>query len=216
MAKSESSNRAKIGSKKALAVLLSRLEGFEEPKVRVEQYTTDAEIAAEVLWQAYMRQDIGKVSVDLGCGTGILGLGLLVLGAERVYFIDSDKKALEMAKKNLEKMKSEGFVYGEAVFRHQDIEEFDEKVHLVVQNPPFGTKVRHADRLFLNKAFEVGNVIYSFHKSESRNFVKAFSTDNGFRITDVMDFDFPLKATLGYHSRRIKRIRVSCFRMERA
>ena len=154
MAKSESSNRAGIGSKKALAVLLSGLEGFQEPKVRVEQYTTDPEIAAEVLWQAYMKGDIGEVSVDLGCGTGILGLGMLVLGAEKVFFIDSDKNALEIAKKNLEKVKSEGYIDGEAVFRCQDIKEFNEKVNLVLQNPPFGTKVRHSDKIFLDKAFK--------------------------------------------------------------
>ena len=94
MTKSESSNREKmgIGSKKAVTVVLSGLKGFESPKVRVEQYSTDAEIAAEVLWYAYMKGDIGKVSVDLGCGTGILGIGLLALGSEKVHFIDSDQK----------------------------------------------------------------------------------------------------------------------------
>ena len=45
MTKSESSYRGKIGSKKALAVLLSSLEGFERPKVSVEQYLMDGEIA---------------------------------------------------------------------------------------------------------------------------------------------------------------------------
>jgi putative methylase len=215
MTKSENSNRVEISSKKALAVLLSRLEGFLEPKVKVEQYNTDAEIAAEVLWQAYMRQDIGKVSVDLGCGTGILGIGLLVLGAEKVYFIDSDEDSLEIAKKNLSKIKSETYVYGEAIFRCQDIGIFNEKADFVIENPPFGVKVRHSDKIFLNKAFEVGDVIYSFHKSESKSFIKSFSEDNGFKVTEVWDFDFPLKATMSFHSRRIKRIEVSCFRLER-
>ena len=214
MVKSEGSEKCRIGSKKALAVLLSSLEDFKEPKVRVEQYTTDSEIAAEVLWQAYIRRDIGKVSVDLGCGTGILGIGMLILGAEKVYFIDSDEKALEMAKKNLENIKSEGYTIGEAVFRCQDIRDFNEKSDLVVQNPPFGVKLRHMDKVFLDKAFEVSKVVYSFHKSESRKFLEAFSRDRGFKITNIWDFEFPLKATLSYHSRRIKRIEVSCFRIE--
>jgi len=216
MAKSESSNSAEVGSKKALAVLLSSLEGFEEPKVRVEQYSTDAEIAAEVLWQAYMKQDIGKASVDLGCGTGILGIGMLVLGAHKVYFIDSDKKALEMAKDNLEDIKSEGYSIGKAVFKCKDIKDLKVKADLVVMNPPFGVKVRHMDKVFLIKAFEISKVVYSFHKSESKRFVEAFSKDNGFRITNIWDFEFPLKATLSYHSRRIKRIKVSCFRIEKS
>ncbi|MDP7244840.1 MAG: METTL5 family protein [Flavobacteriales bacterium] len=215
MAKSESSNRGRIGSKKALAVLLSGLEGFKGPKVRVEQYATDAEVAAEVLWQAYMKGDIGKVSIDLGCGPGILGIGMLALNAQKVYFVDFDSKVLEVAKKNLAKMESEGYAAGEAIFRCQDVNDFKEKADLVVQNPPFGVKIKHMDKIFLKKAFEIGKVVYSFHKSESKRFVKAFSDDNGFRVTNILDFQFPLKATQSYHNHGIKRINVSCFRIEK-
>ena len=215
MAKSESLGRGRVGSKKELAVLLSRLRGFEGPKVMAEQYTTDAEVAAEVLWAAYMKGDIGKVSVDLGCGPGILGIGLLVLGAEKVYLVDFDKDALEIAKNNLEKAKSEYKILGEAIWLLDDVANFNKKVGLVVQNPPFGVKVRNADRLFLKKAFEVGDTIYSFHKSESKKFLQSFSKDNNFAITDVFDFSFPLKATMEFHSRKIKRILVSCFRFEK-
>ena len=215
MTKSESSYNGGIGSKKGLEVLLSRLEGFEEPKVRVEQYSTDASIAAEVLWQAYMKGDIGKVSVDLGCGTGILGIGLLVLGAGKVYFVDADQKVIDRARENLAKVKSEYTLSGEAVFRCVDINDFEEVVDLVVQNPPFGTKVRHMDKVFLKKAFEVGKVVYSFHKSETKKFVESFSRDNNFIITDVFDFEFKLKATMGHHLKKIKHVNVSCFRMEK-
>jgi len=214
MAKSESSNRGKVGSKKALEIVLSGLEGFQEPKVRVEQYSTEADIAAEVLWQAYMKGDIGKVSVDLGCGTGILGLGLLALGAEKVYFIDSDQKVMDIAKANLAKLESE-YNTGKAIFRCQDINDFNEPVDLVIQNPPFGTKVRHSDKIFLEKGFEVGKIVYSFHKSSTKKFVDAFSKDKNFKITDVFDFSFPLKATMKHHTRKIKRINVSCFRFEK-
>ncbi|MAE42436.1 DNA methylase [Candidatus Woesearchaeota archaeon] len=218
MSKSESSNRSKIGqigSKGALAVALSRLEGFIEPKVRVEQYVTDAEVAAEVLWNMGLRGDVGKVSVDLGCGTGILGIGLMLLGKVRVLFVDSDKGALEVAKRNLKKIQSEYKVLGEAEFLLQDVKDFNENVNLVVENPPFGVKNKHADRVFLKKAFEVGNVVYSFHKSESREFISKFSSENGFKVTNIFDFEFPLKATLSYHTRKIKRIKVSCFRLEK-
>ena len=215
MTKSESSNRKDIGSKGALAVLLSGLEGFVEPKVRVEQYTTDAEIAAEVLWNAHMKGDIGKVSVDLGSGPGMLGLGLLALGAEKVYFIDADQKVIDIAKDNLVKLESEYNIAGDAVFRCQDVNDFNESVELVVQNPPFGTKVSHSDKIFLEKAFSVGKVVYSFHKSETKKFLESFSKDNGFKITDVFDFNFPLKATMKHHTKKIKRINVSCFRFEK-
>lgn len=214
MTKSESSNRGNLESKKALAMLLSGLEGFIEPKVRVEQYATDPEIAAEVLWQAYMKGDIGKVSVDLGCGTGILGIGLLALGSEKVYFIDLDQKVIDIAKENLSKLESE-YNLGDAVFKCQDIDDFNDSVELVVQNPPFGVKVRHMDKIFLKRAFEISKVVYSFHKTESKKFLQSFAKDNNFKITDVFDFNFPLKATMKHHTRKIKKIEVSCFRFER-
>ena len=89
---------AKIASKSGLAVVLSRLSVFQRPKVRVEQYPTDSEIAAEVLWSAFMKGDIDKMCIaDLGCGTGILGIGALLLGAKKVYFLDIDQNALETA-----------------------------------------------------------------------------------------------------------------------
>jgi len=211
MAKSED----KIGSKKALAVLLSSLEGFIGPKVRVEQYSTDPEIAAEVLWNVFMKGDIGKVSVDLGCGPGMLGIGLLALGAQKVYFVDFDKKVMDVAKANVAKIESECKVAGETIFRLSDINDFDEQVGLVVMNPPFGIKVRHMDKVFLKKAFEIGKVVYSFHKTESKKFLASFAKDNNFKITDVFDFEFPLKATMSFHSKRIKKILVSCFRFEK-
>ena len=215
MAKSESSNGAYVGSKKALAVVLSGLEGFRSPEVRVEQYSTDSEIAAEVLWQAFMKGDIGKVSVDLGSGPGMLGIGLLALGAQKVYFVDFDQKVMEIAKDSMAKVKSEYNLTGKAVFLWQNVYDFNEQVDLVVMNPPFGVKVRHADRKFLKKAFEVGKVVYSFHKTESKKFLERFAKDNNFKITDVFDFKFPLKATMPFHSKRIKRIPVSCFRFEK-
>jgi len=215
MAKSESSNRGRIGSKKGLAVLLSSLKGFSEPKVRVEQYSTDPEIAAEVLWQAYMKGDIAKVSVDLGCGPGMLGIGLLVLGAEKVYFVDFDQKSVDIARGNVGKMESEGYRGGEAIFRVSDVNTFNDQVYLVVMNPPFGIKVRHMDKIFLKKAFEIGKVVYSFHKTESKKFLTSFAKDNNYAITDVFDFEFPLKATMPFHSKRIKKISVSCFRFEK-
>ena len=211
MAKSED----KIGSKKALAVLLSSLEGFIGPKVRVEQYSTDPEIAAEVLWNVFMKGDIGKVSVDLGCGPVMLGIGLLAHGAQKVYFVDFDKKVMDVAKANVAKIESECKVAGETIFRLSDINDFDEQVGLVVMNPPFGIKVRHMDKVFLKKAFEIGKVVYSFHKTESKKFLASFAKDNNFKITDVFDFEFPLKATMSFHSKRIKKILVSCFRFEK-
>lgn len=207
---------AKVTSKSGLAIVLSMLEGFCKPEVRKEQYLMDSEIGSFMLWNAHLLGDIeGKVIADLGCGTGLLGIGALLLGAKRVFFVDSDEKALKTAKNNTLKVKSEDYSFGKADFICQDIGKLEIKADTVVQNPPFGTKMRHTDIFFLEKAMQTSPVVYSFHKSESKAFLKRFSAKNNARITHIWDFRFPLKATFAFHRRQIHRINVSCIRLEK-
>ena len=228
---------SKIESKSRLAIALSKLEGFYEPKVRQEQYIMDSEIGASVLWQARLLGDIeGKVIADLGCGTGILGLGALLIGAKKAILVDSDKDVLEIAKINIakvqgvqsgfldaqkplisgiSKVKSESSGIGKAELLCQDIGKIDFKADTVVQNPPFGTKVSHADIPFLEKALEIAQVAYSFHKSETKGFLEGFCAKKDARITHIWDFKFPLKASFSFHRRQIHRINVSCIRAEK-
>ncbi len=210
-----------INSKSRLAVLLSKLKGFEIGKVRerLEQYQTDPEIAAGIVWAAAFNKDIsGKVIVDLGCGTGILGIGALIMGAKQVIFVDIDENAIKIVKQNLAFVEKELVVSldKKAKFVVEDVKKFNMKnVDLVLQNPPFGVKVKHADRLFLEKAMELSPVIYSFHKIESRGFIDGISRDKGYKISHFWSFDFPLKMMLKHHKRKIHRIKVGCWRLEK-
>ena len=201
-----------IRSKARLAIELSKLHVFDAPDVSAEQYPTDSEVAAEALWNAYYLGDIeGKTIADLGCGTGILGIGAMLLDAAKVFFVDNDANALSIAKKNhalYEDMK-------EAVFLEQDVQEFTQKVDIVLENPPFGTKQKHADKEFLLRAFTLAPVIYTFHKATSKDFLKKIAEDNNFKVTHYWEFDFPLKATQLFHKKRIHRIKVGCWRLER-
>jgi putative methylase len=211
-------------SKSKLAIILSKLSTFEDPKVMAEQYSIDSEIAANVLWNALYSEKVRvRVIADLGCGTGILGIGALLLGASKVYFIDNDEKSLKIAQNNLklacECMKSESSYYDElltkSVFLCQNMEDFDKKVDTVIMNPPFGVKVRHADKAFLEKAMGIADSVYSFHKSESSGFISAFSKDKKWKVREKIDFSWPLKQTMKFHRSRIKRIPVSCFVLEK-
>ena len=210
-----------ISSKSRLAVLLSKLKGFEIGKVRekLEQYQTDPEIAAEIVWFASFNKDISrKVTVDLGCGTGVLGIGALVMGAKQVIFVDIDEKVVETVKQNLAFVEKELDIdlSKKAVFIVEDIKKFNIKnIDLVLQNPPFGIKIKHADKVFLDKATEIGPIIYSFHKIESKKFIDGFSKEKGYKITHFWSFDFPLKMTIEHHRKRIHRIKVGCWRLEK-
>ncbi len=200
-------------SKKQLAVALSRLQSFEKPSPFLEQYPTDSEIAAEILWFAYQNRDIEKKKLsDFGCGTGILGIGALMLGAGFVYFADVDDRPLKRLKENLSLME----LHNNYEIECRDIRTFSGEVDVVLQNPPFGVKNEHADRLFLEKAFSCAKVVYSFHKIESAKFIDALAKDNSFKATHFFKFDFPLKKTMAFHEKRMEKISVGCWRMEKA
>lgn len=207
-------------SKSSLAVILSQLKGFSGHKVSQEQYETNSEIAAEILWNAYLAGDLeGKTVADLGCGPGMLGIGALIMGASKVTFLDIDKKALETAKNAILQMKSEGLIKNKAEFIEKDLKELEPKslmkIDLVLQNPPFGTKISHMDRFFLEKALEMAPLVYSFHKSETLEYLKRFLLRKNTKITRIWSFEFPLKMTQKFHRRQIHRIKVSCIRVEK-
>jgi putative methylase len=201
-----------ISSKAGLAVALSRLKVFENPKIKLEQYPTDSEVAAQLLWNAHLLGDIeDSVIADLGCGTGILGIGALLLGAKKVFFVDKDPDALSVARSNIEELN----LKNKAVLIESDIENFMEHVELVIQNPPFGTRNEHIDRTFLVKAFSLSDIIYSMHKESTAGFIDALAKDEKAVITHHWRFSFPLKATQKFHKRKIERIDVGAWRFER-
>lgn len=194
--------------KKNLEIALEKLEGFRNPKIQLEQYVTPANLASFILTNAKLFRDL-EVVVDLGCGTGILAIGSAMLGAYSIG-IEVDIEALKIAKANAEKV-------GVSVdFIACDVRDLSLKKEVtVIMNPPFGIQKRHADRVFLEKAFEIANVVYSIHSAESEVFVKRRAEEKGFRITHVWKFMIPLKRTYSFHEKAFKFIPVEVFRIER-
>lgn len=200
-------------TKNSLGKTLSGLKGFENPEFMLEQYITPSEIASDFLWLCYMQRDIqNKTIADFGCGTGILGIGALLLGAKKVFFIDKSRSALEIAKKNFSSLKLDK---RKAVFLCQDIKKFSNSVDIVLENPPFGVKNKHADKGFLEQAVKISDKIYSFHKIESEKFIKKFSRDNNFDSKIIFIFNFPLKLSMKHHTKEVKKIEVGVWKLER-
>jgi predicted RNA methylase len=209
-----------VRSRRELAVFLSKLKVFEKPHIQLEQYSTDSDVAAQLLWQAHLNNELENCSIiDLGCGTGILGIGALLLGAKKITFIDIDATVLKTLKENLE------FTYD-----HWEIEDFDNRwefinsdasrikteelqADIVITNPPFGTKTKHADKLFLEVATKIAPITYSMHKTSTKSFLTSFASSNNIQIIWQEDIKYPLKPTMGIHRKRLERIDVTliCF-----
>jgi len=216
-----------ISKKSQLAILLSKLAVFENPKPELEQYPLDGNSAATILWAAFQNKDIeNKIIADLGCGTGILGLGALLLGAKKVYFIDKSEAAIKKAKQNLHFLEQEisQHLQDKATWLIGDIALFKNKVHTVLQNPPFGTKTEHADKIFLEKALELGKSIYSIHKTSTLDYLRHIidmrkrqikgsgSADAQVqrKIISEIKIEMQLKKTMPWHKKNIERIDTTC------
>jgi putative methylase len=144
-----------------LELFLSQMESQPSPEASLEQYTVSEAVAARMLYlAAYTNGDIiGKTILDLGCGTGRLALAASFLGAQSVVGVDIDKTAIIVAAENSEKA---GFKIN-VQWVIGDVNAVAGSFDTVLQNPPFGVQRRAADRKFLEKALEVGNVVYSLH-----------------------------------------------------
>ena len=144
-----------------LELFLSQLGSQPSPKADLEQYTISEAIAAKILYLAAYTNGaiVGKTVLDLGCGTGRLALAACYLDAQCVVGIDIDKAAIKKASENSEKV---GFKT-KIQWIVGDINAITGSFDTVLQNPPFGVQKRAADRKFLEKALEVGNIVYSLH-----------------------------------------------------
>ncbi len=158
---------------------------------------------------AYLNGDIkGKKIIDLGCGSGIIGIGAKLLGAREVVGVDVDKEALKVARENSKIFKLD------IRWVNKDVVEFNEKCDTIIQNPPFGTKRRSIDKIFLEKALLIGKVVYSIHKAGNRKFIEGVvkSMDKG--ITHVLKGSMVIPWMFPFHRKKAYSIEVEVYRVE--
>ena len=192
--------------RRELEMALQSLSPFSVPSPELEQYSTPAVIAADLLFDALARGDLeGRKVLDLGCGTGPLGIGAALLGADVVIGIDKDPAALEQAAANATKA---GVVIE---LRQADISEVQEKADTVIMNPPFGAQRKGADRPFLTTAMRCAPVIYSLHMSSTEDFVQRFVRRSGYIATPLKRYKFGIPYMFEFHSKAKKEVDVTLF-----
>ena len=204
-----------INKKIQLEMDLQFIPPHPTPKVDLEQYTTPAGIAADLLWNAFALGDIrGLKVVDLGTGTGIFAIGAALLGAVEVVGVDADPQAVELARAEASKIGLEELTR----FISVDLLDFHEKADTVIQNPPFGAQKAHrkeADRVFMSKSLEIAPVVYSFHMLETEEFVKKFFQSKGGSITHSFYYNFPIPRIYDFHKKENINVDVVVLRVEK-
>ena len=193
---------------------LQHVEPHPSPKAFLEQYTIPVDVASEFLFlAAYANDDIiGKAVVDLGCGSGRLAIGAVLLGAREVVGVDVDRSAVKKAREN-----AEGFsITGRLNWIAGDIDVLHGRFNTVLQNPPFGVQRRSADRRFLLKAMELAPLVYSLHKGGEANraFIKRFIEANGGKVTSIFQMRFNIPRMFKFHTERRHEVDVDLHRIE--
>jgi putative methylase len=191
--------------KRRLEIILERLEGFSQPSAVLEQYSTPAPVAAELLHLAFMNGELDRVT-DLGCGTGILAIGAALLGA-RAMGVEIDSQAIRVATKNA------ALLEVDVDFVRADVRSVAlRKVNTVVMNPPFGAQAAsRGDRDFLKKATSIADTVYSIHNLGSEQFIRRFVSPC--TVEEVRRIAFPLKRSLPFHTLDRKIIEVELYRI---
>jgi len=157
---------------KHISMSLSRIQKPHKFSIRYEQYVTSSDIAARMVYQAFLDGNIqGKKVADLGCGNGVLSVASALLGANSVNAYDIDPEMVSVATDNAR-------AYPINVY-HLDINKITESFDTVVMNPPWGASNTHADMPFIKKAVEIADHIYSIHNRTTEEFLDKVFNDIG-------------------------------------
>ncbi len=205
-------------NKKQLEILISQLKGFENPKLKLCQYTTPSWIVADIVNIANLSGEIkGKKVVDFCTGTGFFAIAAAVYEPKIVIALDIDKEALRIAKQN-KKLAEQ--ILGKKLrirFLHKDIFKYKAKAHTLFQNPPFAIEAEVPDIKFLQKAMEVASIVYSFHQNgrvKNRNFIAKIVEANNGEIVFVKKYSFPIPHQFSFHRKPKVKIEVDVYKIK--
>lgn len=188
--------------KNELERILQQIPPHSSPKVYLEQYSTPANIAADMLFLAYSNGDIFEKNVlDLGCGTGILSIGSYILGGN-VTGIEIDPVAYAEAVTNAENAGVDINLI------NSDINDVEISADTVVMNPPFGSQKKNADRPFLEMACRSANVIYSLHNSLTINFLEKMVESLGGEVFLQKEYILSIPHMFQFHNKMKKNTNV--------
>ncbi|MCU0799090.1 MAG: METTL5 family protein [Candidatus Thermoplasmatota archaeon] len=189
-------------------MVLSRLDDMTDPVPRLEQYRTPSEAVSDILFLAVSLGDIeGRSVAELGCGGAPFLIGAVLLGASRSYGCDIDERAVDLARNNASRVRSErpdlpG--WSDLTIEIADVSDpgySPSKVDTILMNPPFGAQSRRADRPFMERAMEMASVIHSVHNRVSYDFIRGMLEGKGWQVTHRTDSAMEIKRRFHFHDR---------------
>ncbi|KAG0006144.1 Methyltransferase-like protein 5 [Modicella reniformis] len=218
---------------------LKELEGylqdvavFENPKIKLEQYPTTPHLAARMLYTAHTTYDDieNKAVGDFGCGCGILSIAAAMLGSAYNIGFEIDPDAIAIAQENCAEFEIEmDFILtdlsaspapsatdGVPPNSRGPYEMMKGKLDTIVMNPPFGTKLKGIDMVFLKKGIDLANhVVYSLHKTSTREHVLKKAKEWGVECEVLAELKYNLDKSYQFHKKQSLDIAVDFLRFEK-
>ncbi|KAF9427793.1 hypothetical protein BGZ76_002188 [Entomortierella beljakovae] len=220
---------------------LKELEGhlqdvavFEKPKIKLEQYPTTPHLAAMMLYTAHTQYDDieNKAVGDFGCGCGILSIAAVMMGSAYNVGFDIDPDAIAIAQQNCDEFEIEmdfiltdlSAIPAPTTSTTEDsksntrgpYEMMKGKLDTILMNPPFGTKLKGIDMVFLKKGIDLANhAVYSLHKTSTRDHILKKAKEWGVECKVVAELKYNLDKSYSFHKKESLNIAVDFLRFEK-
>jgi putative methylase len=194
-------------------LFVSKLDNFQSPKISLEQYSLPSDMIALILILG--SKDLkGKNVVDVGCGTGRLTLPIQKFFSNRIMGVDVDLDAIE----SLIHLRTQYNLMVDLLISSVEfLETFNwgKKFQTTFMNPPFGTKRRKIDMIFLKQALTFSQTIISIHKSnlKTRQLITRLGKEYGKNMKLLATINFPIYPSFQFHHKNKHYVQVDLIRL---
>lgn len=195
---------------KELKKRLCNVKDFSKMSIGLEQYITPPDIAATIAYTIHNTYDDiqGKSILDLCCGTGMLSFACSYFSPAYILGVDLCPKALDVFKGNNLNFRANVDLLRCPV---ENLNFIYNSFDTAIINPPFGTKIKHADTKAVDKALELCSVVYSLHKSSTREYL----TKKYPQAEVLAEIKYVLPRKHDFHKKDKKTIEVDFIRISR-
>jgi len=196
-----------------IIAFVKQIDSFRSPKVLLEQYSLPAQLIAFIL--VCVEKDLmNQRIVEFGSGTGRISLPLLKFFSAHLLCVDIDSETMHGLKRLLKSEKLDAELLLSAI-EFLETYSWKDSYEVTIMNPPFGTKRRGIDIVFLEKALIFSKKVISIHKSnrESRRLIDRISRNYNKSCEILATLEFPIPPLYVFHKKKSHYVYVDVYRI---
>ncbi len=196
-----------------IIAFVKQIDSFRSPKVLLEQYSLPAQLIAFIL--VCVEKDLmNQRIVEFGSGTGRISLPLLKFFSAHLLCVDIDSETMHGLKRLLKSEKLDAELLLSAI-EFLETYSWKDSYEVTIMNPPFGTKRRGIDIVFLEKALIFSKKVISIHKSnrESRRLIDRISRNYNKSCEILATLEFPIPPLYVFHKKKSHYVDVDVYRI---